>query len=81
MESKARLEEILGQRVGGFAYPHSNLPTETVGMVREARFACACSGFAEVVGPSADRFRSPRVQVADRDGDKFARWLSRWFDG
>lgn len=74
--SKAFLEEVLGRRVDSFAYPHGSLSAETVGIVREAGFACACAGFGEVVGRSADRFRLPRVQVADRGAEWFAGWLS-----
>jgi peptidoglycan/xylan/chitin deacetylase (PgdA/CDA1 family) len=79
VESKVRLEEMLGQRVDSFAYPNGSLSTETVGIVREAGFACACSSFVDLVGPSADLFQLPRAQVMDWDGEKFARWLSRWF--
>lgn len=79
LESKARLEEILGRQVDSFAYPHGSLSAKTVGMVQEAGFACACSSFADVVGLSADRFRLPRFHIEDCDGEEFARRLSRWF--
>src|SRR5215213_10362173 len=41
--SKARLEELLGQHVSSFAYPHGDLSAETAGIVREAGFAHACT--------------------------------------
>jgi peptidoglycan/xylan/chitin deacetylase (PgdA/CDA1 family) len=80
LESKARLEEILGRRVSAFSYPHSSLSTETVGIVREAGFAYACTAFAGPVERPADPFRLPRAPVQDWEGRKFARWLMRWFE-
>ncbi len=77
--SKARLEEILGHPVTSFSYPYGNRSAETVGIVRNAGFACACSTRTDVVGPSTNRFRLPRVQVQDWDGEEFATWLSKWF--
>ena len=82
LESKARLEEILGCPVTSFAYPYgwwSDYTPETVSIVREAGFACACSNFRGLVERSTDPFQLPRVQVRDWDGDKLARRLARWF--
>lgn len=80
LESKVRLEEILGRPVASFSYPHGNLSTETVGIVREAGFVCACSASADSVGQSADRFQLPRIHVEDMNGQKFAKWLSSWLN-
>ena len=79
LKSKARLEEILSRPVSSFAYPYGSISAETVDIVREAGFACACSGLADVVGRSIDRFRLPRVEVAGWEGERFARQLFRWF--
>jgi peptidoglycan/xylan/chitin deacetylase (PgdA/CDA1 family) len=82
--SKARLEELVGRPVTSFSYPHggnSDYTAETVDMVREAGFSCACSTFASVVRRSTDPFQLPRVWVQDWDGDEFAKQLSRWIDG
>ena len=81
LQSKARLEEILSHPVTSFAYPHGDWSAETVEIVREAGFACACTTRADLVKLSTNLFRLPRVQPEDWDGDKFAKWLSRWFDG
>src|SRR5262245_42781760 len=80
--SKARLEEILGRPVCSFAYPYgtrSDYTPETVALVRQAGFACACSNFAAVVWRGTDPFELPRVLVRDWDGDEFARRLRAWF--
>jgi len=79
--SKARLQEILGQPVTSFSYPYgarSDYTTETVAIVREGGFTCACSAFAAVVWQGSDPFRLPRFVVRDWDGDEFGRRLSVW---
>jgi peptidoglycan/xylan/chitin deacetylase (PgdA/CDA1 family) len=80
--SKAQLEEILDRPVTSFAYPYgtrSDYTADTIRIVREAGFTCACSNFAGVVGQSTDRFQLPRVHVENWDGDEFTKLLSRWF--
>jgi peptidoglycan/xylan/chitin deacetylase (PgdA/CDA1 family) len=80
--SKAHLEEVLGRPVTSFAYPYgqpSHYTDETVSLVREAGFACACSVMADAVVRSTDLFQLPRVYVDDCTGDEFARQLTRWF--
>ena len=82
--SKIHLEEILGSPVTSFAYPYGGKSTytaETVALVREAGFACACSVSAGVVRRNADPFRLPRLHVQDWDGEEFSQVLSRWLDG
>jgi peptidoglycan/xylan/chitin deacetylase (PgdA/CDA1 family) len=77
--SKRLLEEILDRPVTSFSYPYGNLSEQTVGIVRRAGFSCACSTRADAVRLSSERFRLPRVEVQDWDGDEFAGRLSRWF--
>lgn len=78
---KILLEEILGRPVTSFAYPHgsrSDYTTETVTIVREAGFTCACSVLFDAVWQGTDYYQLPRVNVGDWDGDTFARviqWL------
>ena len=79
--SKAELEEVLGCPVTSFAYPYGDYTGETIALVREAGFACACSTSAAVVGPGTDRFQLPRVQVHDWSREEFAGQLSMWLDG
>jgi hypothetical protein len=80
--SKSRLEGILGHPVTAFAYPYGS-PTdstaETVTIVREAGFACACTTFAGAVWRGTDRFLLPRTLVRDWDGEEFLRRLGECF--
>jgi peptidoglycan/xylan/chitin deacetylase (PgdA/CDA1 family) len=80
--SKRRLEEILGQSVISFSYPFGgagDYTAETIRLVEESGFACACSNFPGLIRPFADPFQLPRFLVRDWDGDEFANRLQRWF--
>jgi peptidoglycan/xylan/chitin deacetylase (PgdA/CDA1 family) len=76
--SKVSLEGILGYPVTSFSYPYGSRDDETVSLVREAGFACACSTVPGTVGHGADPLQLPRVQVEDWDGEEFATRLSQW---
>jgi peptidoglycan/xylan/chitin deacetylase (PgdA/CDA1 family) len=76
-QSKTRLEEIIGQPVVNFAYPHGNYSEETTALVREAGFTSACTTYPRTVR-RCDRFKLPRVVVEDWDGEEFAKQLSEW---
>jgi peptidoglycan/xylan/chitin deacetylase (PgdA/CDA1 family) len=73
--SKKHLEDILGCRVTSFSYPHGNYDENTLSIVRQAGFTCACTTAHATARPGADPFRLPRIQVLDWDGDEFARQL------
>lgn len=79
-QSKARLEEIIGHPVSSFAYPYGDYTAESIAVVQEAGFTCACSCVVNSVQPYTDQFQLPRLEVKDWDGEEFARRLSRWFD-
>jgi peptidoglycan/xylan/chitin deacetylase (PgdA/CDA1 family) len=75
--NKSRLEEILGKPVQGFSYPYGDYTRETIGIVREMGFACACSTIIGAVQQNTNPFLLPRHQVSDWDGDEFAEWLRK----
>jgi peptidoglycan/xylan/chitin deacetylase (PgdA/CDA1 family) len=82
IRSKLFLEESLSLHVNSFAYPYGrkrDYTTETVSIVRQAGFDYACAAYPGAVNRKADIFQLPRMQVADCDGEEFARRLSRWF--
>jgi peptidoglycan/xylan/chitin deacetylase (PgdA/CDA1 family) len=81
-QSKAHLEEILGQPVNSFAFPHglkSDYTQETIAIVREAGFDCACAAFPGIVRGGADAHQLPRFVVRDDDGDMLAERLRTYF--
>jgi peptidoglycan/xylan/chitin deacetylase (PgdA/CDA1 family) len=81
-KSKARLEAILERPITSFAYPYGqqiHYSAETVSIVREAGFSCACSSFTGVVERFTDQYQLPRFRVPDCNGERFAKRLSRWF--
>jgi len=84
LESRAQLEDMLRRPVSSFAYPYggrSDYTDETVAMVREAGYACACSNFADLVWKGSDCFQLPRVVVRNWDGGEFTHLLEEWFGG
>ncbi|MDI6632241.1 MAG: polysaccharide deacetylase family protein [Bacillota bacterium] len=81
-ESKRRLESILGQPVTSFSYPYGakgDYTPETLAMVRQAGFVCACANFADTVWRGSDPFQLPRFLIRDWDRDEFAEQVRAWF--
>lgn len=81
-EGRQRLEHILQRPVTSFSYPYggqTDYTPETVAIVRNAGFTCACSNFPGLVTKGSDPFQLPRHIVRDWDGDTFARWLKGIF--
>jgi peptidoglycan/xylan/chitin deacetylase (PgdA/CDA1 family) len=74
-QSKSSLEHWLGRPITSFAYPYGDHDDASVGAVRRAGFVCACTTVNGAVHRSANRFRLPRIQVGDWDGEEFARRL------
>ena len=79
VESKARLEEITGRAVTSFAYPfggRADYTPMTVGLVREAGFALACSNVPGLVRRRTDPFQLPRVLVRNWDAGNIRRSIA-----
>ena len=79
LRSKAELEKMLGHSVRSFAYPHGDFNEDTVRIVREAGFTCACSSIVDMVHSRTDPFQLPRMVVQNWDGEEFSKQLSKWF--
>lgn len=78
--SRRELQRYLERSVASFAYPYgwpSAYGTETLRLVREAGFSCACSGIPGVVtaGEDQELFSLPRVTVGDWEGRRLLRRL------
>jgi peptidoglycan/xylan/chitin deacetylase (PgdA/CDA1 family) len=83
-ENKRTLEDILGYPPTSFAYPYgskTDYTFDTVGIVRQAGFTCACANFPEIIWKGTDLFQLPRIIVRDWDGDTFACQLRSWWGG
>ena len=67
--SRARCVALSDGGPMGFAFPHGDRDEETIGMVRDAGFAWACSTRSATVAPAQfDRFDLPRIAVPDVSG-------------
>jgi peptidoglycan/xylan/chitin deacetylase (PgdA/CDA1 family) len=83
-QSKTDLEELLGLPVRSFAYPFGTLSdytSETVSLVRQLGFDCACSNFKDLVQPGDDLFQLPRMIVRDWTAEEFRSRVENWFRG
>lgn len=79
-DSKAQLEELLGHEVTSFSYPYGNYTSDSVAVVRDAGFNCACATIHASVQRDSELFELPRVEIQNWNGEEFAKRLSRWFD-
>lgn len=77
--SKVCLESILGRPITSLGYPFGAYAPETIRIVQEAGFSCACSTVETAVREGCDRFQLPRVEIKDWDGEEFSRRLRAWF--
>jgi len=82
VESKMRLEALLGRPVPDFCYPFARHDEEARSLVEEAGYRAAYAGEP----PRRDRFAIPRMMVYPHDGEaRFVRklsgfyyWLAAW---
>ena len=82
--SKEDLEQWLGHRVRGCAYPfggRSDYSAVTVAAARECGFDFACTTVTGCVDWLNKPYELPRFMVLDWDGDEFAKKLRAWFSG
>jgi peptidoglycan/xylan/chitin deacetylase (PgdA/CDA1 family) len=83
VESKSRLESVLGSRVRSFAYPNGrpgkDYTREHVAMVRDAGFSAAVSTAWGAAAHGTDLYQVPRVAPWDRSAVKYGLRMVRGF--
>lgn len=80
-QSKADLEKLLSHPITSFAYPFGDYAPETVELMSQSDFICACSTVKDTVWKKSDRYQLPRFGVENWNGDEFTQQLLRWFHG
>lgn len=81
--SKFDLEQILDRPIYAFAYPFGerrDYSKDSIRLVRQAGFNCACSNFSGLTTWLTDPFQLPRYIVRDWDGETFSKKLRGWFE-
>ena len=79
VNSRQKLEDILGKRVDTFSYPYGDLSAETAGIVAAAEFVTALTTDSHTIGKEANPFQLGRFGVGDWDGDNFKHHLDEFF--
>lgn len=82
VDSRARLESMIGMPVISFSYPFGGLDAfndDTVRLVKQAGFGLACTGVAGRVSRRTNPLRLPRHFVRNLNRSDFRRWLLRCF--
>jgi len=78
VESRQVLEHMLKQSVTTFAYPHGKFNDETVSILKNNKFHCACTTRESGVERSTDPMLLPRYTVRDWTKEEFRAKLSTW---
>jgi peptidoglycan/xylan/chitin deacetylase (PgdA/CDA1 family) len=74
-QSRQALSAMIGRPVTSFSYPFGRLRPNTPRLVRDAGFEQACESGWRPAFSGFDRFRIPRIQVPDVDGEGFEAFL------
>jgi peptidoglycan/xylan/chitin deacetylase (PgdA/CDA1 family) len=71
VHSRETLSSTIGRPVASFSYPFGRLRLDTPRLVQDAGFGQACDSGWRPTFAGVDRFRIPRIQVPDVDGEGF----------
>jgi peptidoglycan/xylan/chitin deacetylase (PgdA/CDA1 family) len=77
-QGKQALEQYLGRSITTFSYPYGGFNKQTLQIIEQAGFSCACSTVQEMVWWRSDRFQLPRFEVKNWDGETFEKQLLAW---
>jgi peptidoglycan/xylan/chitin deacetylase (PgdA/CDA1 family) len=81
-QAKAYLEKVLNRSITSFAYPYGHqrdYSVETIQILKDAGFECACSTIQGMVSLKSDLFQLPRMYVGDWDGEAFKQRLAQYW--
>ena len=76
VQSRSACEALCGRPPEAFAYPYGDCTDTTIGLVRGAGFAVACTTRRAPVAPGAGPLSLPRLQVLDWNARTLLRALS-----
>ncbi len=82
VQGRLRLEEMAGQKVHSFSYPYGtrdNYTGETVQIMKDEGFDCACSNFGGTVWFGSDLYQLPRVLVRNWSAEEFTKNINGYF--
>jgi peptidoglycan/xylan/chitin deacetylase (PgdA/CDA1 family) len=72
-DGRSALEDVVGQRLRLFAYPHGKADARTASRVRRAGFVAAWTGRPHAVAPRDDRYHLGRWEAGPIQGAGFVR--------
>lgn len=77
-ECKRVLEDLVGEGLQAFSYPHGSTPRASREALERLGFLAGCTSVPDVVRRGTDRLLLPRVWVSDVDGETLSRQLLGW---
>lgn len=78
LQGKIFLEDVLGISIETFSYPFGDFTKETIPLVKESGFSCACTTVSDIVRKETSAYELPRFEVINWDGETFERKLHKW---
>lgn len=79
--SKKQLEDLTGNKITAFAYPHGQYTPYSKNIVRETGFNLACTTENKAITNHADLFALPRAWVYNCNGAKLKQQINNLFKG
>ena len=80
-QSKRDLERLCGRPISVFSYPNGSYSSQTIKILRELGFSCACASRDGSFSPRTDPYMIPRIWAPDLPGAEFRNWLGGWISG
>ena len=77
-ESKRHLEDMMGQSVASFSYPHGDQSEDTLKIIELSKLENACTVVQKPVLRNTNPFLLPRFTVLNWNGDEFEKKLHEW---